>query len=245
MPASVCIIGAGAVGVEFATLYDQIGVKVTLLEALDRLVPLEDEDVSVEMLAAFKHAGIDCRTGTRVKGAEAGGGVAVDTERGEIRADQLLVAVGRAPHAAKTSASSRPGSRPIRTASSSVDEWMRTSAEPAIQAIGDVVGGFLLAHAAAHEGVVAAEDIAGRRVVPMEQDLVTRCTYSHPQIASVGLTEEQAQESGHEVKSASSRSWPTPAPSSTARPPASPSWSRTPAPDSSWARTWSAGRPPS
>src|SRR5436190_381177 len=125
-PESICIIGAGAVGVEFATFYHQLGVKVTLLEALDRLVPLEDEDVSREMLAAFKKAGI--------------------------------------------------------------------------HAIGDVVGGFLLAHAAAHEGMTAVEDIAGDRVVPMEQNLVTRCTYSHPQVASVGMTEKQARDAGREVK---------------------------------------------
>jgi len=80
-----------------------------------------------------------------------------------------------------------------------VDEWMRTSAE-SIHAIGDVVGGYLLAHAASHEGIVAAEDIAGERLAPMEQELVTRCTYSHPQIASVGLSEKQAADKGLEVK---------------------------------------------
>jgi len=80
-----------------------------------------------------------------------------------------------------------------------VDEWMRTGAA-GVWAIGDLVGGFLLAHAAAHEGIVAAEDIAGKRATPMEQDLVTRCTYSSPQIASVGLTEPQARERGHEVR---------------------------------------------
>src|SRR4051794_2848929 len=98
VPESICIIGAGAVGVEFATLYNQLGVKVTLLEALDRLVPLEDEDVSKEMLTAFKKAGIECRVGVRVKGAKkARDGVSVDTEQGEVWAHQLLVAVGRAP----------------------------------------------------------------------------------------------------------------------------------------------------
>jgi len=80
-----------------------------------------------------------------------------------------------------------------------VDEWMRTSAD-GIHAIGDVIGGFLLAHAASHEGIVAAEDIAGQRLAPMDQNLITRCTYSHPQIASVGLTEKQAREKGLEVK---------------------------------------------
>src|SRR5258708_26460993 len=91
VPESICIIGAGAVGVEFATLYNELGVKVTVLEALDRLVPLEDEEVSKEMLTAFKKAGIDCRLGVKVKGAKkARDGVSVDTEHGEVWAHQLL-----------------------------------------------------------------------------------------------------------------------------------------------------------
>jgi dihydrolipoamide dehydrogenase len=199
VPESICIIGAGAVGVEFATLYSQLGVKVTLLEGLDRLVPLEDEEISKEMLASFKKAGIDCRVGVKVKGAKkARDGVSVDTEQGEVWAKQLLVAVGRAPRS-KDIGLEQVGVVTHPNGFVKVDEWMLTSA-PSIHAIGDVVGGFLLAHAAAHEGMTAVEDIAGQRVAPMEQDLVTRCTYSHPQIASVGLTEKQAKEKGHEVK---------------------------------------------
>jgi dihydrolipoamide dehydrogenase len=199
VPESICIIGAGAVGVEFATLYSQLGVKVTLLEGLDRLVPLEDEEISKEMLASFKKAGIDCRVGVKVKGAKkARDGVTVDTEQGEVWARQLLVAVGRAPRS-KDIGLEQAGVGTHPNGFIKVDEWMRTSVE-SIHAIGDVVGGFLLAHAAAHEGMTAVEDIAGQRIAPMEQDLVTRCTYSHPQIASVGLTEKQAKEKGHEVK---------------------------------------------
>jgi dihydrolipoyl dehydrogenase len=199
VPESICIIGAGAVGVEFATLYNQLGVKVTLLEALDRLVPLEDEEVSKEMLSAFKKAGIDCRVGVRVKGAKkARDGVSVDTEQGEVWAKQLLVAVGRAA-VSKEIGLEQVGVSLHPNGFIKVDEWMRTSVE-SIHAIGDVVGGYLLAHAASHEGIVAAEDIAGQRLAPMEQELVTRCTYSHPQIASVGLTEKQARDNGHEVK---------------------------------------------
>jgi len=198
-PESICIIGAGAVGVEFATFYNQLGVKVTLLEALDRLVPLEDEDVSKELLAAFKKAGIDCRLGVKVSGTKkARGGVSVDTDQGEVWANQLLVAVGRAA-VSKELGLEQAGVQLQPNGFIKVDEWMRTSVE-SIHAIGDVVGGFLLAHAASHEGIVAAEDIAGQRLAPMEQDLVTRCTYSHPQVASVGLTEKQAREKGHEVK---------------------------------------------
>ncbi len=199
VPESICIIGAGAVGVEFATLYNQLGVKVTLLEALDRLVPLEDEDVSREMLAAFKKASIDCRLGVKVSGAKkARGGVSVETDQGEVWANQLLVAVGRAA-VSKDLGLEQVGVQTQPNGFIKVDEWTRTSVD-SIHAIGDVIGGFLLAHAASHEGIVAAEDIAGQRLAPMDQNLITRCTYSHPQVASVGLTEKQAREKGHEVK---------------------------------------------
>ena len=199
VPESICIIGAGAVGVEFATLYNELGVKVTLLEALDRFVPLEDEEISKEMLSAFKKAGIDCRPGVKVKGAKkARDGVSVDTDQGEVWARQLLVAVGRTARS-KEIGLEQVGVETHPNGFIKVDEWMRTTAE-GIHAIGDVVGGYLLAHAASHEGIVATEDIAGERLAPMEQELVTRGTYSHPQIASVGLTEKQAKEGGHEVK---------------------------------------------
>jgi dihydrolipoyl dehydrogenase len=198
-PESICIIGAGAVGVEFATFFHELGVKVTLLEALDRLVPLEDEDVSKELMAAFKKAGIDVRVGVKVKGAKkARDGVSVETDQGEVWAKQLLVAVGRAA-VSREIGLEQVGVETQPNGFVKVDEWMRTPVE-SIHAIGDVVGGFLLAHAASHEGVVAAEDIAGQRLAPMEQNLVTRCTYSHPQVASVGLTEKQARDKGHEVK---------------------------------------------
>jgi dihydrolipoamide dehydrogenase len=199
VPESICIIGAGAVGVEFSTLYNQLGVKVTLLEALDRLVPLEDEEISREMLSQFKKAGMDCRPGVKVKGAKrARDGVSIETDQGEVWARQLLVAVGRAPRS-RDIGLEQAGVQTHPNGFVQVDEWMKTSAE-GIHAIGDVVGGYLLAHAAVHEGMTAVEDIAGQRVAPMEQDLVTRCTYSHPQIASVGLTEKQARDKGHEVK---------------------------------------------
>ncbi len=199
VPESICIIGAGAVGVEFATFYSELGVKVTLLEALDRLVPLEDEEVSKELLSSFKKAGIDVRVGVKVSGArKARDGVSVDTDQGEVWAKQLLVAVGRAAMS-KELGLEQLGVETHPNGFIKVDEWMRTSAE-SIHSIGDVVGGYLLAHAASHEGIVAAEDIAGQRTAPMEQELVTRCTYSHPQIASVGLTEKQARDRGDDVK---------------------------------------------
>jgi dihydrolipoamide dehydrogenase len=199
VPESIVIIGAGAVGVEFATFFNQLGVKVTLLEALDRLVPLEDEDVSKELLAVFKKAGIDVRLGVKVSGAKkARDGVSVETDQGEVWGKQLLVAVGRGA-VSKELGLEQLGVQTHPNGFIKVDEWMRTSVD-SIHAIGDVVGGFLLAHAASHEGVVAAEDIAGQRLAPMDQQLVTRCTYSHPQVASVGLTEKQARDQGREVK---------------------------------------------
>ena len=198
-PESIVIIGAGAVGVEFATFFNQLGVKVTLLEALDRLVPLEDEDVSKELLSDFKKSGIDVRLGAKVKGAKkARDGVSVDTDQGEVWGKQLLVAVGRGALSREIGLE-QVGVQLQPNGFIQVDEWMRTSVD-SIHAIGDVVGGFLLAHAASHEGIVAAEDIAGQRLAPMDQQLVTRCTYSHPQIASVGWTETQARDKGHEVK---------------------------------------------
>src|SRR6202171_5635235 len=167
VPESICIIGAGAVGVEFATLYNQLGVKVTLLEGLDRLVPLEDEEISKEMLTAFKKAGIECRVGVKVKGAKkARDGVGVDTEQGEVWARQLLVAVGRAPRS-KDIGLEKVGVETHPNGFIKVDEWMHTSVE-SIHAIGDVVGGFLLAHAAAHEGMTAVEGLCGQRGAPME-----------------------------------------------------------------------------
>jgi dihydrolipoamide dehydrogenase len=195
----VAIIGAGAVGVEFATFYRQMGASVTLIEALDRLVPLEDEEVSRALLQAFRRAGIDCRVSARVQGARVErGGVAVQLADGEVRAEQVLVAVGRGPNSGDIGLD-RAGVEVDDRGVVKVDEWMRTTAQ-GVWAIGDVVGGFQLAHAAAHEGVVAAEDIASRRVTPMEQELVTRCTYSTPEIASVGLTEAEATACGHEVR---------------------------------------------
>ena len=200
LPRSIAIIGAGAIGVEFATFYRQMGVeKVTLIEAADRLVPLEDEEVSALMLKAFQKAGIDCRVGAKVQEAKVSGSrVTIKLDSGEIKADQLLVAVGRAPRT-KDIGLEQAGLRLSKPGFIEVDEWLRTGVE-SIHAIGDAVGGYLLAHAAVHEGVTAAEDIAGKRVEPIHQELITRCTYSHPQIASVGLTETQARAAGHDVK---------------------------------------------
>jgi dihydrolipoamide dehydrogenase len=200
LPASVAIIGGGAIGVEFATFYHQMGVeKVVLIEALDRLVPLEDEEVSAVMLKAFQKMGVDVRVGAKVQEAKAGENeVTVKVDGQELRVEQLLVAVGRAPRSNGIGLA-EAGLKLGKQGFVEVDEWMRTGVD-SIHAIGDLVGGYQLAHAAVHEGVTAAEDIAGQRFEPIKQELITRCTYSHPQIASVGLTEKQAVEQGIKVK---------------------------------------------
>jgi dihydrolipoamide dehydrogenase len=124
--------------------------------------------------------------------------VTVELEGGSVTAEKLLVAVGRGPRS-RDLGLEKAGVEVDRRGFVKVDEWMRTSA-PGVWAIGDLVGGYQLAHAAVHEGIIAAEDIAGERVQAMNEELVTRCTYSTPEIASVGLTEAQARERGHQVK---------------------------------------------
>jgi dihydrolipoamide dehydrogenase len=200
LPESVAIIGGGAIGVEFATFYHQMGVeKVTVIEALERLVPLEDEEVSGVIQKAFEKAGIDVRVGAKVQEAKAtASGVTAKLDSGELKVDQLLVAVGRAPRSREIGLE-EVGLKLSKPGFVEVDEWLRTGVD-SIHAIGDLVGGYLLAHAAVHEGVTAAEDIAGKRMEPIHQELITRCTYSHPQIASVGLTEKEARDKGIAVK---------------------------------------------
>ncbi|MBO0707171.1 MAG: dihydrolipoyl dehydrogenase [Candidatus Dormibacteraeota bacterium] len=199
-PKSIAIIGAGAIGVEFATFYNQIGSQVVLLEALDRLVPTEDEDISKVVAQMFKRAGIDSRVGVKVTGADVHEkGVTVHVEGSDdLKVEQLLVAVGRQARNQGIGLD-KAGVEIDRRGFVTVDGWQRTNVQ-GVWAIGDACGGYLLAHAAVHEGIIAAEDIAGLQLHPMEQTLVPRCTYSHPQIASVGLTEQEAVAAGHKVK---------------------------------------------
>jgi dihydrolipoamide dehydrogenase len=200
LPKSVAIIGGGAIGVEFATFYNQMGVeKVVLIEALDRLVPLEDEEISGVLLKVFQKAGIEVRVGAKLQEAKAGSAdVTIKLDGEELKVEQLLVAVGRAPRS-KEIGLEEAGLKLSKPGFVEVDEWLRTGVD-SIHAIGDLVGGYQLAHAAVHEGITAVEDIAGKRVEPIHQELITRCTYSHPQVASVGLTEKEATEKGIKVK---------------------------------------------
>ena len=196
-PKSIIVIGAGAVGVEFADVYASYGVQVTILEALPRLVPLEDEEVSKELARAFRRRSIEMKTGVKVASVKPGGaGVAVETDAGRLEAEQVLMAVGRA--AKVTGLGLEPLGVRLDRGFVTVSPRMETSV-PGVYAIGDMVGPPLLAHKAMAEGVVAAEAIAGRDPRPLDYGNVPACTYCRPQIASIGVSEARAKENGREV----------------------------------------------
>ncbi len=206
LPASIVIIGAGAVGSEFASCFHDLGVKVTLLEYLPGIVPLEDREVSRELERSFRRRGIDVVTNARFDAAslvvgEDGIRLTVGPEGGEakeIAADCLLVATGRAANVEEIGLETTRArvDRGVIT----VDGLMRT-AEPHVWAIGDIVGGLWLAHTAAHEGLTAVHAIAGDPDVhPMDYDAQPRATYCRPEIASVGITEQEAEKRGRTVK---------------------------------------------
>jgi len=203
VPASLVIIGAGAVGVEFASIYRRFGAEVTLLEMLPRVLPIEDEEISQELAKALQKQGIRILTNTRVEKVEknaSGVGVTIGGGSGTeiLKADQVLVAVGRRPVTEnvgleKTRAELDRGF--VKT-----DEYMQT-AEPGLYAIGDIVAGApQLAHAASMEGIVAVGKICGKEVTPVNFRQVPNCTYCEPQVSSVGLTEAEARKRGYGVK---------------------------------------------
>jgi dihydrolipoamide dehydrogenase len=229
-PESVIILGSGAVGVEFASMYHDFGAEVTIIEILDRIVPLEDPEISEALQKEFKGRGIRVLTSTKadpeslektdsgvkikVAGADAGeqeetvgeGGSygGEDAPAGEadggdtLEAEALLVAVGRKTVTENLNldvTSVEVSERGIIQ----VDEYGRT-AEDGVYAAGDVIGGYWLAHAAGHEGIIAVEHMAGENPLPMNQDLVPRVTFCRPEVASFGLSRTQAEEQGYEVK---------------------------------------------
>ncbi len=203
VPKTLMILGAGAVGVEFASIYSRFGSSVTILEMLPRVLPLEDEDVSAELHKAFRKRGIDVRVGTRVEGVKVldkGVEVEVQSEKGgreTLKADVLLVAVGRRP---LTEEIGLQGTKiELDRSFVKVDGRMRTG-DPTVYAIGDLLATPALAHVASHEGIIAAEAIAGRNPGPMNYDQVPSCTYSEPEVASIGLTELTARARGHKVR---------------------------------------------
>jgi dihydrolipoamide dehydrogenase len=203
-PASAIVLGAGAVGVEFASLYRSAGAEVTLVEMLPSLVPLEDADIGAELRRQFEARGIICLTGHRldlesIQRNEGGVAVTVAGEDGKeqrLQAEVLLVAVGRAANVEDIGIEDTGVA--VERGVILVDGLLRTGAA-GISAVGDVVGGFQLAHKALHEGVVAVEAIAGRDPHPIDPRLVTRTTYCTPQIGSMGLSEAEARAAGHEV----------------------------------------------
>jgi dihydrolipoamide dehydrogenase len=205
VPASLVVMGAGAVGTEFACVYNSFGAKVTLVEYMDRLLPIEDEDCSAELEKAFKRRGITSKTASKVTKVDlVKGGVKVHVEPRDggdaevIEAEMLLVAVGRAPvtwDVGLETTSIRADERGMIP----VDGHCRTS-EPGVFAIGDIIATPMLAHAASHEGVLVAETIAGKEPHPINHLHTPNCTYTFPEVASVGLTEKAAREKGYDVK---------------------------------------------
>lgn len=203
LPDSVVIVGSGAIGVEFATIWNAYDVDVTIVEMLPNIVPLEDEEVSKKLLTAFKRKRIKVMTNTRVEAIEttdAGVEVQVSGKRGEqtIEADQALLAIGFKPNS-KGLGLEDVGVALNDRGAIKIDERMATNVE-GIWAIGDVTAKLMLAHVASAQGIICAENIAGVETITLDYDMMPRATYCHPQVASFGLTEEQAKERGHEIK---------------------------------------------
>jgi len=206
MPASIIIVGAGAVGVEFASMFHDLGTKVTLLEYLPRIVPLEDEEVSTALHRSFERRGMRVMTNARFEVAsvtttKSGMRLTVGPEGGaavEIEAEQLLVATGRATNIEDVGLESTKAQ--VEGGFVKVNGRLRTR-DAHLWAIGDIVGGLLLAHTAAHEGITAVHTIAGDPDVhDFDYDQQPRATYSRPEIASIGLTEAQCKDRGIAVK---------------------------------------------
>jgi dihydrolipoamide dehydrogenase len=201
-PESLFIVGAGAIGMEFADVYDAFGTKVTVVEALDRILPLEDGEVSKLMERTYKKRGIDVHTGAFFQTAEIkadGVTVTFKDKKGEFQTldvDYVLSAVGRVPNSEDLGLDSA-GVKTDERGFILVDDQLRTNV-PSVYAVGDVAGRQLLAHKASHEGIVCVEHIAGQGHHTVDYTNVPNCTYCHPEVASVGLTEEQAKEAGHD-----------------------------------------------
>jgi len=203
-PKSLAVIGSGAVGVEFASVFASFGAEVTIIEALPRIVPVEDEEVSKELTRAYKKRGIDVNVSCKVEKIEktkTGAKVSFTDASGKPQVkevEKVLVAVGRGPRT--YDAGIDKTNVQLDRAFVPVNEWMETS-EPGLYAIGDIVAGLpQLAHVGAMAGVVVASKLAGKYARAVRKDRVPGCTYCDPQIGSVGLTEAQAKEKGYQVK---------------------------------------------
>ena len=203
IPRSLVIVGAGAVGVEFASIYRSFDAEATIIEMLPRLVPVEDEEVSKELARVFRKRGINFHTSAKVdKVDKTKTGVAVtitvDGKQQKIEAEKILIAVGRKPRTENIGLERtriKPDRGFIKT-----DSWMQT-AEPGVYAVGDIVLGTpQLAHVGAMEALVAVARIAGKPAKPINPEHIPGATYCHPEIGSVGLTEARAREAGYNVK---------------------------------------------
>lgn len=201
-PKSVLIVGSGAVGLEFATVWNSYGVEVTMVEMLPRIAPLEDEEVSRELAKEFRKRGIKSITGARVEGIEllkTKIKATISTESGQevLDAEQALVAVGFQPNSAGLGLETA-GVDLTDRGMVAIDERMATNV-PGIWAIGDVTGKLQLAHVAMAMGIICAENIAGAETITLDYEMLPRATYCQPQIASFGLTEAQALERGYQL----------------------------------------------
>jgi dihydrolipoamide dehydrogenase len=201
VPASLIVLGAGAVGVEFASIFATFGSKVTIVELLPRLIPIEDAALSAELERAFKKRGLSVHTGTKVeKVVREKDRVTVTASKDgkpvQLEAEVLLVAVGRRPLTEDLGLEAL-GIK-LDRGFVEVDGFMRTAAA-GVWAIGDIVKTQALAHVASHEGIVAVEDAAGKEPHPIDYDKVPSCTYCDPEVASIGLTEDEARKRGYDV----------------------------------------------
>jgi dihydrolipoamide dehydrogenase len=199
VPGSIVIIGGGAIGVEFAYIWANYGVDVTILEMMPHLLPNEDPEVSKVLEKAYKKLGINFQTGARVETVEKlDDGVKVVLQDGSaIEADQVMLAINFQPNIENIGLKAA-GVKLTDRGNIDIDEHMRTNV-PHIYAIGDVATDYRLAHIASAMGIIAAETLAGHETVTLDFKMMPRCTYSVPQVASFGYTEEQAREAGYEV----------------------------------------------
>jgi dihydrolipoamide dehydrogenase len=204
IPKSLMVLGAGAVGTEFASVYKRFGSEVTLVEMMDRVLPIEDEEVSAELGKALKKRGINIKTGTKLEKAEVTKtGVACvlagkDGKSENVEVEMLLVAVGRAP-VTQNIGLEKVGVKLDKGGYVEVNQWCQT-AVPSIYAIGDILRTPWLAHVASAQGIKVADHVAGKHVTPLNVLRVPSCTYCDPEVASIGLTEKAAREKGYDVK---------------------------------------------
>lgn len=202
LPKSIIVMGSGAIGSEFASFYLNMGAKVTLVEVMDRILPVEDAEISAFVRKSFEKQGMQVITGARLQGVrKEGGGVTAIVEANgkvqEIKADKLISAVGIVGNVENLGLEGTKVK--VERTHIEIDAYGRTG-EPGVYAIGDIAGPPWLAHKASHEGVICVEAIAGLHPHAMDTLNIPGCTYCRPQVASVGLTEAKAKEAGHEVR---------------------------------------------